>query len=695
MGQNKQLLSDLAREMGITPKEIALRKEFLEFTESDICLLREIHEHISAMHIGDFFTALFYHHLSAFPELREFIPDDATVDKLKALQSKYFKQLTTGEYGEDYVLDRLRVGYSHQRIGMEPKWYTGAYRKYLSSLLSILYEISGANGEKFLAYYDALLKVVFFDMELALDTYFHSDRQELTRMANHDALTGLPNRYLLSDRIEQAIHQSHRDGSKVAILFIDLDRFKNINDSLGHAVGDEVISAVSSRFSESLREGDTIARLGGDEFVVVLACIEREENIASVARKLLACIEQPIAANRIELFVTASIGIAISPLDGNNQTDLLKNADAAMYLAKQEGGNTFRFYSQEMNMLSLARLNLEARLRQALKKREFLLHYQPQIDMASGRIVGVEALLRWQPNGIRIFPSDFISLLEETGLIIPVGEWVLEAACMQAAAWHKAGIISVRMAVNLSARQFLGQDIVEIVSRALTQTGCDPSWLELEITESAVMKHPEESARTLEKLARMGITISIDDFGTGYSSLAYLKRFPAHSLKIDRSFVQNIGSGLGDDAIVRAVIALAHGLGIKVVGEGVEEESQRAFLHNLGCDLVQGYYFSHPLPSDEMTKLLLNSPVLAMTRKQEEKSKNDINLTTSDDEPILNISHCSVRRIGPQLAQCVTSNAHCRYVLPYGNLCGHPLIDQIADNDEVIPGDNGSGARTG
>lgn len=684
MHQSKQALNNLAREMGVTPKEIALRKEFLEFTESDISLLREIHEYISGMHFDDIFTALFYHHLRAFPELREFIPDDATLNRLKALQSQYFERLTAGEYGDNYILDRLRVGYSHQKIGLEPRWYTGAYRKYLSFLLSILYEMSGSDGEKFLAYYDALLKVVFFDMELALDTYFHSDRQELTRMANHDALTGLPNRYLLSDRIEQAIHQAHREESKMAVLFIDLDRFKNINDSLGHSVGDGVISAVSSRFSESLREGDTIARLGGDEFVVVLASVERDENIATVARKLLDSIEQPITANMVELFVTASIGIAVFPLDGKNQKDLLKNADAAMYLAKQEGANTFRFYRQEMNMLSLTRLNLEASLRRALKKREFLLHYQPQVDMASGRIMGVEALLRWQSNGVMIFPSDFIPLLEETGLIVSVGEWVLEDSCRQAVAWHKAGITSMKVAVNLSARQFLGQDIVEIVSRTLAQTGCNPSWLELEITESAVMKHPEESAGKLEQLARMGITISIDDFGTGYSSLAYLKRFPAHSLKIDRSFVQNIFSGQGDDAIVRAVIALAHGLGIKVVGEGVEEESQRVFLHNLGCDFVQGFYFSRPLPADEITQLLLYSPVLAPTHKQEEIIMSDVNLTISGEEQIMNITHCRVHRIGPHQVQCMVSDAHCQYVLPLGNLCVHPLVGQMADADMGI-----------
>lgn len=689
MQKSQQELQDLAREMGLTVEEIARRKEFLELGESDIDLLRGVHEHIAGMDIDDVFAALFYHHLRAFPQLREFIPDDATLNRLKTLQSQYFKKLTAGQYGEDYVLDRLRVGYTHQKIGLEPKWYTGAYRKYLSFLLSILYEIAGSDGEKFLAYYDALLKVVFFDMELALDTYFHSDRQELSRMANHDALTGLPNRYLLSDRIEQAIHKAHREERKVAVLFVDLDRFKNINDSLGHLVGDKVISAVSARFAESLREGDTIARLGGDEFVVVLGGVEREEDIALVAGKLLNSIEQPIAANMVELYASASIGIAIFPIDGKNQTELLKNADAAMYLAKQEGGNTFRFYREEINMLSLARLNLEARLRRAMKEREFLLHYQPQIELTSGRITGVEALLRWEPNGVTVFPSDFIPLIEETGLINSVGEWVLEAACRQAAAWHKAGITSFRVAVNLSARQLLGQEIVGIVSRTLTQTACDPSWLELEITESAVMSHPDKTALTLKELVEMGITISIDDFGTGYSSLAYLKQFPAHTLKIDRSFVQNIGSGLGDDAIVRAVIALAHGLDMKVVAEGVEEESQLAFLRDLGCNFVQGYYFSRPLPADEITKLLLNSPVLAVTPEQERLVSND-QLTTSVDPPILNVNQCRVHCIGPHQVLCMMADTHCRYVLPFGNLCSHPLVNQMAAADMGIPGDKDS-----
>jgi len=682
MGQVRKVLNNLAQEMGISADDISMRKEFLEFSEADINLLREIHEHIESSHIDDFFAALFYHHLRAFPELRKFIPDEDTLNRLKAAQSRYFRRLTEGEYGMDYILDRLRVGDAHQRIGLGPKWYTGAYRKYLSFLLPLLYEVSEGDNEKFMAYYDALLKVVFFDMELALDTYFHSDRQELVHMANHDALTSLPNRYLLSDRIDQAIHQAHRDKNKVAVLFIDLDRFKIINDSLGHQVGDRVISVVAERVAESLREGDTIARLGGDEFVVILAGLEREEGIVSVAKKLLHSIEQSIVINSYELFTTASMGIAVYPLDGDNEDELLKNADAAMYLSKQEGGNTFRFYRQEMNMLSLTRLNLEARLRRALKENEFMLFYQPQVDMETGRIVGVEALLRWEPNGVMILPSDFITLAEETGLILQVGEWVLEAACRQAVVWHAAGI---KVAINISARQFQGQDLVDTVSRILESTGCNPNWLELEITESAVMDQPQMSAVTMKKLAAMGITISIDDFGTGYSSLAYLKQFPVNWLKIDQSFIQNIGTGQGDEAIIKAVISLAHGLGIKVIGEGVEQKSQYEFLRDMGCDMVQGYYFSRPLLADDITHLLARSPIMQATHKQAEFAGTD-EVVTSDTGSILNIANCRVQRVGPHQVQCMNSDTHCRFVLPFGNLCGHPLADHMPDWGQGVQG---------
>ena len=668
---------DISQEMGISSEDIAQRMEFLEFTQTDIDNLCKIHSLIESLHTEDVFSGLFYRHLLAFPELRKFIPDEATLNRLKAIQSQYFRRLTAGKYDTHYVSDRLRVGCAHQQIGLDPKWYIGAYRKYLSFLLSSISDLYGLNNEEFLAIYDALLKVVFFDMELALDTYFHADRQKLLHIANHDALTGLANRNLLDDRIEQALHKARRDGGLIAILFIDLNRFKNINDSLGHQTGDEVILEVSSRIVGSLRDGDTVARLGGDEFVVVLSGVERR-NIAPIAEKILYGIGQPITVNAQELFVSASIGIAIHPMDGENQNELLKNSDAAMYRAKQEGHNTFCFYQREMNSLALARLNLETKLRHALEKREFLLHYQPLIDFASGRIVGAEALIRWQTSDCLISPLEFIPLAEETGLIIPIGEWVLETGCQQAVYWNNVGNTSFKVAINLSTRQIWGQDIVGTVSRILAETGCKPEWLELEITESTIMHRPEVAANTLKILANMGITISIDDFGTGYSSLAYLKRFPIHSLKIDRSFIQNITSDPDDASIVRAVIALAHSLDLKVVGEGVEDESQLTFLGDLGCDLVQGYFFSSPLPAELISRMYIHGPERAALHKiRNEIQHHDGGIT--DGGSIKDIDNCRVRRVTPHLAICMVNDAHCIYALPYGNLCEHPLVDQIAN----------------
>ncbi len=680
MNQKAQDLEILARGMGITPEEIELRKQFLELGESDVALLCEIHGRIGHTHFDDVFTDLFYQHLRSFPELQKFLPDDATVAKLRTLQSQYFRRLTAGEYGEEYVLDRLRVGHVHQRIGLKPKWYTGAYRKYLSYLLAMLHELQGSDREKFLASFDAVLKMVFFDMELALDTYLESDRQDLAHMANHDQLTGLPNRYLLDDRIELAIHQAHREKTQVAILFIDLDRFKIINDSLGHAVGDGVISAAAARFSAALREDDTIARLGGDEFVVVLRNIVHQEQTEAVTQKLLASIARPIELEGREFYITASIGIAVYPQDGTNRNALLKNADTAMYQAKKEGGSTFHFYQQKMNLQSSARLSMEASLHRALDNREFLLHYQPQIDLATGQIVGVEALLRWQRDDALVSPSTFIPIAEETGVIIPIGQWVLETACLQAAAWRALGVtgVPVKVGVNLSARQFWGHNIEEVVLGVLARTGCDSSWLELEITETVAMKHPEDVAAILNKLAGVGVSISIDDFGTGYSSLAYLKHFPVHSLKIDRTFVQNIFFDRGDAAIVRAVIALAHGLGIKVVAEGVEDEAQFEFLRNLGCDYAQGYYHSHPMPADEITRLLMPYSVARQNGKRKKiMAHNDLDAGLNAALP--NINRCRVFRMDSFQAQCVVNEKHCRFSLPFGNLCGHPWVDQIAE----------------
>ena len=430
---------------------------------------------------------------------------------------------------------------------------------------------------------------------------------ELLHLANHDALTSLPNRSLLQDRLSQAIAYANRSEGQVAVLLIDLDRFKNINDSLGHDAGDAIIMEIGSRLSVNVRDGDTVARLGGDEFVVVLADVERVETIATLAQQVLESLAQPMTIQGHEFFPAGSIGISLYPKDGQDAQALLKNADTAMYRAKDAGRNNFQFYAQDMNSRALDRLKLEGGLRRALSRQEFVLHYQPQMDLATGAIVGLEALIRWQPPGQEIvYPGDFIPIAEETGLIVAIGEWVLRTACAQHVAWDEAATFPhTRIGVNLSARQFKQQDIVKMVSRVLHETGCHATCLELEITESIIMENPEMAAETLHKLSDMGVHLSIDDFGTGYSSLSYLKRFPINTLKIDRSFVRDITTDSDDAAIAKAVIALAHSMKLKVIAEGVETAEQLHFLREQRCDQIQGYYLSRPLAAAEIETLLL------------------------------------------------------------------------------------------
>jgi len=434
--------------------------------------------------------------------------------------------------------------------------------------------------------------------------------EALQRMANHDALTGLPNRTLLQDRLGQAVAKAQRARRQVGVMFIDLDRFKHINDSLGHEAGDQLIIEIARRLGSSLRESDTVARQGGDEFVVVLDDLGGPEDAALVAQKVLDRLFQPLVLCGQEVFPTGSIGIAMYPRDGEDSAALLKAADSAMYRAKAVGGNHYHFYAADMGMHAQAHLRLETGLQRGLLNEEFVLHYLPQVDTASGRVVGLEALLRWQQGGELMEPADFIPLAEETGLIVPLGEWVLKTALRQHAALTRRGLAPPRISVNMSVRQFRQQDVAAKVGRLLREAGCDPSCLTLEITESALMENPAAAAETMARLAAMGVQLSIDDFGTGYSSLAILKRFPIHSLKIDRSFVGDIDShGDGDGqldntAVVKAVIALARSMKLEVIAEGVETGSQEAFLGAHGCHQMQGYRFSRPLAASELEPML-------------------------------------------------------------------------------------------
>lgn len=433
--------------------------------------------------------------------------------------------------------------------------------------------------------------------------------ENLVHMATHDALTGLPNRSLLQDRIGQAIGRAERSQREIAVLFLDIDRFKNINDSLGHATGDALISILAQRLRSAVRMVDTVARVGGDEFVIVLTDVNHESDITQVLSNLLAAISQPVLIEGQDLSVSTSIGISTYPRDGRDVTSLLKNADTAMYQAKAAGRNGFRFYAHDMNANAVDRLRLENDLRNAIKGNELMVHYQPQMEIESGRIVAAEALLRWNhPRHGLISPADFIPLAEETGLIVSIGEWVLRQVCAQQRSWIEAGLPSIVIAVNLSPRQFHQPGIVEMIAQALRDYDLPSHLLELEITESSLMRNPEEAALLLGELSQMGFSLSVDDFGTGYSSLGYLKRFPLDALKIDRSFVTDIETNEDSASIAGAVIALAHSLGLKVVAEGVEQVTQMEYLRDLQCDMAQGYLLGRPMPADALVTFMAKQP---------------------------------------------------------------------------------------
>lgn len=428
---------------------------------------------------------------------------------------------------------------------------------------------------------------------------------EMERLTNFDTLTGLPNRSLLHDRLEQAIVHAHRDAGIVAVAMVDLDGFKAVNDSLGHHVGDLMLHEVAQRLSECAREGDTVGRQGGDEFIIVMPELTKEEDAAVIAEKLLKVFSTPVRCDEHELFITASIGIAMYPRDGTDADSMLKHGDIALHRAKERERNGYQFYSPEMNRRVSECLSIGNGLHRALERDEFVLHYQPQLDLRSGEIVGVEALLRWQSSeaGGMVPPAQFIPVAEECGLIVPIGNWVLRQACLAARGWHDRGF-GITVAVNLSARQLREPGLVETVRNALDESGLEARYLELELTESILIDQAEFVFGVLQQLRDMGVQLSLDDFGTGYSSLSYLKRFPITRLKIDQSFIRNVVDDPEDAAIVGAIISMAHNLKLRVIAEGVEAAGQRDFLRSRQCDEVQGYYFGRPVPAEEITDLL-------------------------------------------------------------------------------------------
>ncbi|HLC19243.1 MAG TPA: EAL domain-containing protein, partial [Thermodesulfobacteriota bacterium] len=471
------------------------------------------------------------------------------------------------------------------------------------------------NGEEFPAVLSASLVRDSTARPIAMMGVFRditerkASEERIVRMAYYDALTGLPNRSLFLDRLFSMLPLVRRHGHRAAVLFIDLDQFKVINDTMGHAAGDELLKSVAERLKTIHREYDTVARFGGDEFIILVHDLDGIECLGTIVEKIFASFKAPFLLKDHEIHVTPSMGVSVYPDDGEDAETLVKNADIAMYRAKDDGRNNYKLYTPAMNTRTFERLRLTNELHRAIEKEEFVLHYQPQIECRSGAIVGVEALVRWNRPASMVPPSEFIPLAEETGLIVPLGEWILRTACTEIRTWQTLGLKDARVAVNISARQFKHPEFIETVGSILRETGIEPCSVELELTESMIMEKAERSIEWLRRLKDMGLKITIDDFGTGYSCLEYLKRMPIDMLKIDAAFVKDITTDADDASIAIAIIRVAHSMKLEVVAEGVETAEQFKFLKGLLCDKAQGYLFSRPLPADECMGLLRKGPV--------------------------------------------------------------------------------------
>ncbi|MFZ5959746.1 putative bifunctional diguanylate cyclase/phosphodiesterase [Pseudomonas knackmussii] len=716
MGLGPKFDSVLDR-IGLSPAEVEQRLSYLDWQEADGRRLHEF-EDLEDSHL--LFIDRLYDHLAQFPPLASIIGNPAILTRLKHSQTEYYRQLWSAPFDPTYVRDRLRIGMVHQQVGVDLKWYLGAYRQYLDHILD---ELLGAHPHA--PVFASLLKRVFFDMSLAIDTYTAAQRQaledsearfaralrgandgiwdwdlgndrlyvserwagmlglnrdslgegsaswfarvhpddlpglnqaieahlrgnstllsheyrirqrdgsylwvlargvitegrmagsqtdisqrkasehQLSHAARHDPLTGLANRLRLDELLQQALQRQRRPGAREAgLLFIDLDRFKLINDSLGHAVGDRVLVDVAQRLLRCLRPGDHLARFGGDEFVVLLDDMASLADAEGVAQRMLDCLHQPLHLEGRTLVVSASIGI--TGLIGDGQAlDTLQAADLALYRAKEAGKAQYARFSSELQAAAQHRLALESDLAQALDRGEFDLHYQPilDIDIDPPRCIAVEVLLRWRRDGEPVSPLQFIPALEESGEIVRVGDWVLRQACRQTLAWQREGQPQLYCSVNLSIRQLQQPGFAERLQQILGETGLAPSSLVLEITESLMMQDAPDTLACLRELAALGVYLALDDFGTGYSSLGYLKRFPLHLLKVDRSFIARVPDDPEMSAICRAIIGLGHSLGLEVVAEGVEHEDQLKFLHEEGCRFAQGFLFSRPMAADQL-----------------------------------------------------------------------------------------------
>jgi diguanylate cyclase (GGDEF)-like protein/PAS domain S-box-containing protein len=471
-------------------------------------------------------------------------------------------------------------------------------------------------------------EVVWFVMDL---TNIKQAQEKLNHLAYHDALTDLPNQVLFKDRLKQAIALSRRHDQMQAVLLLNLDRFRTINDSLGYNAGDRLLKSVAQRLTSCVRDSDTVARFGSDEFAILLTQITRAQDAANTARAIKDALDQAFIFDEQELFMSSSIGISLYPYDGGDTPTLLKAAGTALDRAKQQPGSNYQFYTAGRTTNALKQLVLESNLRPGLERGEFFVEYQPQVDLATFQPVGMEALVRWQHPGLGLLlPAEFIQLAEESGLIVPIGNWVMRAACLQSKYWQEMRLEPMRLSVNFSARQFGQPTFVSTIAAILTETKLDPVWLELELTEGSIMKDPEQAIEKLKALRQMGIKIAIDDFGTGYSSLSYLKRFPIDTLKIDKSFVNDVCTDPNDAAIVRAIVTLGHSLGLTVIAEGVETQGQLDYVNSIGCDMVQGFLFSKSLPAEDFEKLLMEQKQVVEKQRPEAGRERSSASMTSD-----------------------------------------------------------------
>jgi len=597
------------------------RKDFLSLTTRDEGAIQDLHKALAGKAHG--FVDNFYRHLLSFAEMRALIPDEAALERLKRLHIHYFHSLTAGIYDEAYGEGRQHVGLAHAHIGLSPGWYLGGYSHYLIELLPQLARLPGLRQTNINAVMQALIKVVFLDIGLTIDSYIAQrdsliadlrEREQLTRdlidaqqrmekLALFDALTGLPNRTHGMALAQQLLNTASQRGQQAAVLFVDLDRFKEINDTQGHSVGDQVLAAVSRHCQHVLGDSGVLARLGGDEFMFVRMLASGEDTLA-LAREVCDTLGRPMAAGDLQFEVGASVGAAIHPLHGQGVDGLLQCADIAMYRAKAQGGGHCLLYNDDMGRQLQRRIALGARLEKALAEKRLQLYYQPKVALESGALCGVEALARWHDAEWGwVSPAEFIPVAEERGLIAALGDWSLDAAARQWRAWRDAGVARPpAIAVNVSAAQMMSDAFAERALAIVRGHGVSPLAIELEITESALMHDPTKARRVASRLVELGFALSIDDFGTGYSSLARLQNFPVSRLKIDMSFVRGMLSEPGSLAIVTAVIGLAHALQLRTVAEGVETQGQIDRLRSLRCDEAQGYLFAKAIPAAELER---------------------------------------------------------------------------------------------